>query len=53
MYRVPKVRLIPELYLSFQDFLSDYPISFHYITPEQMYELDYYLYHFHPYGGVH
>lgn len=29
---------------------SDIPISFHYITPPAMYQLEYFVYHVHPFG---
>ncbi|KAH9492928.1 Glycoprotein-N-acetylgalactosamine 3-beta-galactosyltransferase 1 [Bulinus truncatus] len=32
------------------DSMSNYPITFHYITGEKMYDLEYYLYHIRPYG---
>ena len=30
--------------------ISDYPISFHYIQPDQMYMLEFYTYHLRPFG---
>ncbi|CAL8068834.1 unnamed protein product [Calicophoron daubneyi] len=32
------------------DCCSDYTVSFHYISEQQMYEYNYFLYHLHPYG---
>jgi len=35
------------------DCCSDHSIAFHYITPNQMYELEYFIYHLHPFGIHH
>ena len=32
--------------------ISDYAITFHYVTVEQLYNLDFYVYHLRPYGIV-
>ena len=32
------------------DSMSDYPVTFHYVSVEQMYNLEYYIYHMKPYG---
>lgn len=48
----------PKWYYSFDangsqkgtDSISDYAISFHYISPEQMHVLDFFIYHLRPYG---
>ena len=35
------------------DSISDYAITFHYVTPKVMQELEFYIYHLAPYGIVH
>ena len=30
--------------------MSDYPVSFHYVTPNEMYDLEYFVYHLGVYG---
>ena len=32
------------------EWMSDYPISFHYMKPEMMYFMEYVMYHARPYG---
>ena len=32
--------------------ISDYAITFHYVSVEQLYNLDFYVYHLRPYGVV-
>ena len=32
--------------------ISDYAITFHYVSVEQLYNLDFYVYHLRPYGIV-
>jgi len=48
--QVPEGRLIG--WLQGVESISDYAITFHYISVEQLYNLDFYVYHLRPYGIV-
>ena len=34
------------------EWISDYPVSFHYVTPDEMYDMEYFVYHLSAYGIV-
>ncbi len=56
--RVPKLRLLMNLTkFSFTlnqgvANISDYAVSFHYVSPQHMYDLEFYVYHLQPYGII-
>ncbi|XP_055958044.1 glycoprotein-N-acetylgalactosamine 3-beta-galactosyltransferase 1 [Patella vulgata] len=49
-------RIFPSWYLEYDKYggkkntMSDYPVSFHYMTPKAMFTMEYYVYHLKPYG---
>ena len=39
------------IYFQGPESISDYAISFHYVSPTQMYDLEFYIYHMKTYGN--
>ena len=48
--RYSNLRTINFVYFQGQESISDYPVTFHYVSTDQMYDLEFYTYHLRPYG---